>query len=759
MININTNGGNIKMYGLGPVIGGSGVFLNYTNLNSGANGGIDIKGDGYYSSSAYGNGHGVKFNGSNVIGGSNGVTVTGRANTNSPATYANPLLFLADSNSIYAINAGLLKFILDSPAGSVGMDYIGNYNGSSTIGHETSQTGNIEITTIGASINALNLPNILTSGNLIVDMSGSSTQSLTQSSGSKVVVGGTSSFKANANTDITLINADNDFTGSVSVDTAKSLSLLDKNALTFGSVAGVSGKIDVATTTGDITLNGNIATTSTAADAITINAGKSKSAGNSTGGDIVHQSGTITTGTNGRTTFYTGSIVGSNTLATLIGSGTNRFRYNSDELSAGYTTALGSGLYAIYREQPTISINPNTKSMTYSDALPSFDYVSSGYQNGDTNSILGGTATYEIDGTKSTSDNYIAGSHDIKYKNGLTNALGYAISDDSSINNELKVAKRALTISGITADNKVYDGTTTTTVNSTNAVKTGLVGGDDLTLATTSGVFADKNAGAGKTVNLTTTYEGADKDNYEVTNQTTTTAEISKKDITAVTGITAKNKVYDGTTDATLVATDAIFAGMIANDKLNVFNANGAFENKEVGTAKTVNISNLALGGTDAGNYNLTSTTATTTANITAVPTPPTPDPVVPEPEAAPKVPENIIRAAENSVTPPIVRLPNTSISSTSNIGTGSSNSTSNVNVVSQPTSSQSSQSVSLGQLQQSQTEEPGSQGFVSDIRVPASANSQIILVNGGVRLPDGVEQEFYVSANQNNTSNESKEK
>ena len=64
-----------------------------------------------------------------------------------------------------------------------------------------------------------------------------------------------------------------------------------------------------------------------------------------------------------------------------------------------------------------------------------------------------------------------------------------------------------------------------------------------------------------------------------------------------------------------------------------------------------------------------------------------------------------------------------------------------------------------MGQLQQSQTEEPGSQGFVSDIRVPASANSQIILVNGGVRLPDGVEQEFYVSANQNNTSNESKEK
>jgi hypothetical protein len=43
----------------------------------------------------------------------------------------------------------------------------------------------------------------------------------------------------------------------------------------------------------------------------------------------------------------------------------------------------------------------------------------------------------------------------------------------------------------------------------------------------------------------------------------------------------------------------------------------GTFVDKNVGTGKTVNITGLSLGGTDAINYSLSTTTATTTANIT----------------------------------------------------------------------------------------------------------------------------------------------
>ena len=45
---------------------------------------------------------------------------------------------------------------------------------------------------------------------------------------------------------------------------------------------------------------------------------------------------------------------------------------------------------------------------------------------------------------------------------------------------------------------------------------------------------------------------------------------------------------------------------------------NASFASKSVGTAKTVTATGLSLSGTAAGNYQLTSTTATSTANITA---------------------------------------------------------------------------------------------------------------------------------------------
>ncbi|WP_163364873.1 YDG domain-containing protein, partial [Escherichia coli] len=57
---------------------------------------------------------------------------------------------------------------------------------------------------------------------------------------------------------------------------------------------------------------------------------------------------------------------------------------------------------------------------------------------------------------------------------------------------------------------------------------------------------------------------------------------------------------------------------VVAGDNLTVATSTGNFSDKNVGTGKTVNITGLTLGGTDAGNYTLASSTASTTANITA---------------------------------------------------------------------------------------------------------------------------------------------
>ncbi|MCT8100762.1 filamentous hemagglutinin N-terminal domain-containing protein [Acinetobacter sp. C_4_1] len=173
-------------------------------------------------------------------------------------------------------------------------------------------------------------------------------------------------------------------------------------------------------------------------------------------------------------------------------------------------------------------------------------------------------------------------------------------------------------ITGITANNKTYDGTTAATLNTGSAGFTGMVAGDNLTVATSTGNFIDKNAGTGKTVNITgLSLGGSDAGNYVLASTTAmTTADISKATIANVAGITANNRVYDGTKDAALTSGSAQFNGIVAGDHFTVATATGQFNDKNAGTGQTVNITGLSLGGSDAANYTLTSTSAMTTADI-----------------------------------------------------------------------------------------------------------------------------------------------
>ena len=75
---------------------------------------------------------------------------------------------------------------------------------------------------------------------------------------------------------------------------------------------------------------------------------------------------------------------------------------------------------------------------------------------------------------------------------------------------------------------------------------------------------------------------------------------------------TGQNRVYDGTTNASVTLGD----NRVAGDSLSIAST-AAFADKNVGTAKTVSVTGINLSGTDAGNYTF-NTTASTTANITA---------------------------------------------------------------------------------------------------------------------------------------------
>ena len=86
-----------------------------------------------------------------------------------------------------------------------------------------------------------------------------------------------------------------------------------------------------------------------------------------------------------------------------------------------------------------------------------------------------------------------------------------------------------MTVSGITSSDKSYDGSTSATLVTSNILYTGLVNGDSFTGSYT-GTFDNKNVGTGKTVTISSSYSGDDVSNYSITNQSSTTAAIIKKD-------------------------------------------------------------------------------------------------------------------------------------------------------------------------------------------------------------------------------------
>jgi len=164
-----------------------------------------------------------------------------------------------------------------------------------------------------------------------------------------------------------------------------------------------------------------------------------------------------------------------------------------------------------------------------------------------------------------------------------------------------------------TAGNKTYDGNR----NASVTLSDNRVSGDVLTLTNTSALFDTKNAGTGKTVTVSGIgISGTDVGNYHLLNTSTTaTANISKRDLTV--SATASNKTYDGNANASVTLSD----NRVSGDVLTVSDASATFDNKNVGTGKTVTVSGIGISGTEALNYNLLNTSATNTANITQLDT------------------------------------------------------------------------------------------------------------------------------------------
>jgi filamentous hemagglutinin family protein len=361
------------------------------------------------------------------------------------------------------------------------------------------------------------------------------------------------------------------------------------------------------------------------------------------------------------------------------------------------------------------------------------------------------------------------------------------------------ITAREIEVSAI-AEDKVYDGTDTAQVTlseyeGSSISPTGLVEGDDVSFSGIS-TFSDKNAGEDKTVtvsNLSKT--GIDAANYTISNETAqTTATIAKANATVTANSDAKT--YNGLTQTVSGFTAS---GLVNNETTEVLNNVSASKSGlNAGTYTVV------ASGTDE-NYNLTFKDG----NLTISPKEiiisandlskiyGNSDPVltyVAEGIIGNDVLEGLLKRTSGETVGEYVisaNLANQNYSITFNNGiftikrnqvldntlTTIANTTAvqipkvnvvapivktstpvnttdgtNVNLVSKPSENQITKLVSMSELKSSQDSTNPTES--NEIRVPVGGDSIIELVNAGINLPKGVEQEFYVVANDEKIEN-----
>ena len=417
--------------------------------------------------------------------------------------------------------------------------------------------------------------------------------------------------------------------GSLSLKNASGIDLesIYGSGTYIGTVEGLSGvtsagKIAISVESGNLFVEQNVAANTSGlatSPALKLSAGASFSVGSNSinaynpfGPNIILTSGkTLTAGTGGTGLLYSGGFGNSGAqLATYLGA--NASRYNSNETTTNYATAIGTGLTAIYRQNPTLTVTAPNASVTYGSTPSIGANTVSGYFNSDTVGLAvssAGTNTYTP--SNSTSGRVKAGSYDIT-PSSASSPVGYGF---TYTNGTLTVLPKSLSLTaGITAASKVYDGLTTATLSYSSPTYSGLESGDIVSLSSATGTFANKNVGTSKNVVISgASLSGTDASNYSFTNsQTTTTADISSKILAVTAEINSANKIYD----TSRTASPTLVSNQVSGDSLAITYAQSLFDTKNVGTGKTVTVGGIAISGTDAANYTLQNTSTTTTSAI-----------------------------------------------------------------------------------------------------------------------------------------------
>ena len=192
------------------------------------------------------------------------------------------------------------------------------------------------------------------------------------------------------------------------------------------------------------------------------------------------------------------------------------------------------------------------------------------------------------------------------YTLGGNDAKDYTLTQPTGLTADIT----ALALSGtITASDKTYDGSRSATAVCSNPLN-GIIDGDSVICNATNATFDTKDVGIHKTVTADLSLTGDNASDYSVNSTATAFASITPASLTvSATGV---NKTYDGTNSATVTLSDDRISGDTLTDSYTSAN----FLDPHVGDGKPVDVYGIAITGGVSGDYNLTNTQASTTANI-----------------------------------------------------------------------------------------------------------------------------------------------
>ena len=182
---------------------------------------------------------------------------------------------------------------------------------------------------------------------------------------------------------------------------------------------------------------------------------------------------------------------------------------------------------------------------------------------------------------------------------------------------EFEIQPKEVTISDVKVADKTYDGTTNATITNAGTLSVNY-DGDNLAIVIGKAAYDNKNVGTDKAVSFTGfELSGSAAGNYKlITQPADTTADITAKEIT-INGATVEgSKVYDGTVEAKITNAGTL-SDNYDGENLTIVTGSAAYDNKNVGTGKTVAFTGFALAGDAAANYKLIAQPTDTTADIT----------------------------------------------------------------------------------------------------------------------------------------------